>query len=849
MGLQQYWKKRDFNVTQEPRGKVEASGQQLKFFIQKHHARRLHYDFRLELQGTLKSWAVPKGPSLDPHDKRLAVEVEDHPLAYGSFEGDIPAGQYGAGHVMLWDKGTWEAIGDPVQGYKDGSLKFQLHGHKLHGKWALVRMKGRHGHQEKQTNWLLIKEQDDEARNGHEANITETQAESVSHLRDTSVDSHVSKRVVQDRGANVKDISVSANLKKALKSLAKTRMPTAYQPQLATLVTHAPEGEQWLSELKYDGYRALTQIHQGKVKMFSRNGHDWSAKWPALVKALSAVPAGSAWLDGEVVAIQADGSISFQALQNAVRLGKEANLAYFIFDLLYLDGHDVTHLPLRQRKELLQALLDQLTASKDNPLHYSDHMAGHAQEAFNHACLHGLEGIIVKHADSSYQQQRSRDWLKVKCGQRQEFVIGGYTEPAGSRELFGALLLGNYDEKGGLRYAGRVGTGFKQDTLKLVAKHFASLRTEKTAFINPPRGQDARGVHWLKPSLVAEIKFAQWTDEGIVRHASFVGLRSDKPAKEITHEIAQSAEELGRQSIANTSVTKVAGVPLSKPAKVLFAEDGYTKLDIAHHYEMLAQWILPYLKDRPLSIVRCPDGYQHHCFFQKHVTKGNHEHVQSVQLDAAGKQPEYFIANSLPALIELVQLGVLELHAWGACYPKTGLADRLIFDLDPAPDVPWERVTEAALLLRGLFEELKLTSFVKTTGGKGLHVEVPIKPEHPWEVIKAFSHGVAQHIETQIPDRFTSNLSKKKREGRIFIDYLRNGTGATAVAPYSTRAKLGAPVATPLHWQEVGPDIHSNTFTISNIGQRLTQLESDPWQDYLTLQQKLSHKIIKLFTG
>lgn len=849
MGLQQYWKKRDFNVTQEPRGKVEASGQQLKFFIQKHHARRLHYDFRLELQGTLKSWAVPKGPSLDPHDKRLAVEVEDHPLAYGSFEGDIPAGQYGAGHVMLWDKGTWEAIGDPVQGYKDGSLKFQLHGHKLHGKWALVRMKGRHGHQEKQTNWLLIKEQDDEARNGHEANITETQAESVRHLRETSDDSHVSKRVVQDRGANVKDISVSANLKKALKSLAKTRMPIAYQPQLATLVTHAPEGEEWLSELKYDGYRALTQIHQGKVKMFSRNGHDWSAKWPALVKALSAVPAGSAWLDGEVVAIQADGSISFQALQNAVRLGKEANLAYFIFDLLYLDGHDVTHLPLRQRKELLQALLGQLTASKDNPLHYSDHMAGHAQEAFNHACLHGLEGIIVKHADSPYQQQRSRDWLKVKCGQRQEFVIGGYTEPAGSRELFGALLLGNYDEKGGLRYAGRVGTGFKQDTLKLVAKHFASLRTEKTAFINPPRGQDARGVHWLKPSLVAEIKFAQWTDEGIVRHASFVGLRSDKPAKEITHEIAQSAEELGRQSIANTSVTKVAGVPLSKPAKVLFAEDGYTKLDIAHHYEALAQWILPYLKNRPLSIVRCPDGYQHNCFFQKHVTKGSHEHVQSVQLDAAGKQPEYFIANSLPAVIELVQLGVLELHAWGACYPKTGLADRLIFDLDPAPDVPWERVTEAALLLRGLFEELKLTSFVKTTGGKGLHVEVPIKPEHPWEVIKAFSHGVAQHIETQIPDRFTSNLSKKKREGRIFIDYLRNGTGATAVVPYSTRAKLGAPVATPLHWQEVGPDIHSTTFTISNIGQRLTELESDPWQDYLTLQQKLSHKIIKLFTG
>jgi len=849
MGLQQYWKKRDFKVTQEPRGKVEASGKQLWFFIQKHHARRLHYDFRLELQGTLKSWAVPKGPSLDPHDKRLAVEVEDHPLDYGSFEGDIPAGQYGAGHVMLWDKGTWEAIGDPVQGYKNGSLKFQLHGHKLHGKWALVRMKGRPGNQEKQTNWLLIKEQDDEARTGHEADITETQAESVRHLREIADHSHVSKAPVVQA---LNDLGASAAHQKGLKLGAKTRMPTAYQPQLATLVTHAPEGEQWLSELKYDGYRALTQIHQGKVKIFSRNGHDWSTKWPTLVKVLSKVPAESAWLDGEVVAIQADGSISFQALQNAVRLGKEANLAYFIFDLLYLDGRDITQLPLRQRKELLQALLDQLPGEKDtpqtNPLHYNDHMAGHAQEAFKHACLHGLEGIIVKHADSPYQQQRSRDWLKVKCGQRQEFVIAGYTEPAGSRELFGALLLGTYDEKGGLRYAGRVGTGFKQDTLKLVAKHFASLRTEKTAFINPPRGQDARGVHWLKPSLVAEIKFAQWTDEGIVRHASFVGLRSDKPAKNITHERAQAPEELGQQATAPTSSTvKVAGVPLSKPAKVLFAEDGFTKLDIAHHYAEVEQWILPYLQDRPLSVVRCPDGYHHHCFFQKHVTKGSHEYLQSVQLDAAGQQPEYFIASSLPAVIELVQLGVLELHAWGSRYPKTDLADRLIFDLDPAPGIPWERVTEAALLLRGLFEELKLTSFVKTTGGKGLHLEVPIKPEHSWEVVKAFSHGIARHLETQIPDRFTANLSKKKREGRIFIDYLRNSTGATAVVPYSTRAKTGAPVATPLHWDEVGPDIHANTFTIQNIGQRLAQLDADPWHDYLTLKQKLSARVLKLF--
>lgn len=842
MGLQQYWKKRDFNVTQEPRGEVEVSGQQLRFFIQEHHARRLHYDFRLELQGTLKSWAVPKGPSLDPHDKRLAVEVEDHPLTYGHFEGDIPAGQYGAGHVMLWDQGTWEAIGDPVQGYQAGSLKFQLHGHKLQGKWALVRMKPRQGNREKQPNWLLIKEDDDHARHGTEAQITETRPESVSDLGNVS----------DQKSSNKRQSSRKHSLPAAPKT-ATSRMPDTYQPQLATLVAHAPDGDQWLSELKYDGYRALTRIQQGKVNMFTRNGHDWSAKWPTLVKALSAVPAESAWLDGEVVAIQDDGSISFQALQNAMRLGEKANLAYFIFDLLYLNGHELSQQPLHARKALLQSLLAEQAAvdpAQPNPLHYSDHMVGHAQEAFRHACLHGLEGIIVKQADSPYQQQRSRDWLKVKCGQRQEFVIGGYTEPAGSRELFGALLLGTYDEKGMLRYAGRVGTGFKQETLKLVAKHFASLRSEKPAFINPPRGQDARGVHWLKPRLVAEIKFAQWTDEGLVRHASFVGLRSDKPARQITQEIAQEIEQVPEKATRTASAphAAVAGVSLSKPAKVLFTEDGFTKLDIAQHYADVETWILPYLQDRPLSIVRCPDGYQHNCFFQKHVTKGSHQHLKLVQLEADGKQPEYFIANTLPAVIELVQLGVLELHAWGSCYPDIHLADRLIFDLDPAPGVAWERVTEAALLLRGLLEELGLRSFVKTTGGKGLHVEVPIKPEHPWEVVKAFSRGVANHLETQIPDRFTANMSKKKREGRIFVDYLRNSHGATAVAPYSTRAKAGAPVATPLHWEEVGADIHAHTFNIRNIGQRLAQLESDPWQDYLKLKQRLSHKTIKLFT-
>jgi bifunctional non-homologous end joining protein LigD len=882
MGLQQYWKKRDFGITREPRGKVVAPGEQLHFFIQKHHARRLHYDFRLELEGTLKSWAIPKGPSLDPADKRLAVEVEDHPMDYGTFEGDIPHGQYGAGHVMLWDKGTWEAIGDPVDGYKKGSLKFHLHGHKLHGKWALVRMKTQSSSKDDKTNWLLIKEHDDQARTGKAAQITETADDSVSGLPDEHIHSfeHTHHHADAHDDADIKKIKIPPKNR-------STAIPEKFSPQLATLASRVPEGDHWLAELKYDGYRALTKIEKGKVTMLTRNGHDWSAKWPNVAEALSELPADSAWLDGEVVAIGPDGNVSFQLLQNAMRLDKEARLIYFVFDLMYLNGHDLTQLPLLDRKELLHTLLTKQAA--DSPIQFSDHIAGHAAEVLKHACLHGQEGVVVKDANSHYVQYRSADWLKVKCGMRQEFVIAGYTDPAGSREHFGALLLGTYDEEGKLRYAGRVGTGFNANSLKMIAGHFPKLKVTKPAFANPPKGREAHGVHWLKPTLVAEVKFAQWTSEGLARHASFVGLRSDKPAKQITQEAAHAPEEIvdadaeqaeddqqehkkplkksaktsakkmsghsaghalpATSSPAQVGSAQVAGIKLSNPAKILYAEDGYTKMDIARQYANIEQWILPYLQDRPLSIVRCPDGYQKACFFQKHVTQASHRHLRSVQLDPAAQDAEYFIADTLPAIIELVQLGVLELHSWGSRYPVTALADRIIFDLDPAPDVGWDKVTEAALLLRGLLEEVDLQCFVKTTGGKGLHVEVPIRPDYPWDVVKSFSRGVAQYLEQHIPDRFTSSISKKKREGKIFIDYLRNGSGATAIVPYSTRARTSAPVATPLFWEEVGPDIHSNTYNISNIFERLSSQKTDPWKDYLNTKQKLSPKIIKLFSA
>lgn len=878
MGLQKYWKKRDFDITSEPRGEVEAAGKHLRFYIQKHHARRLHYDFRLELDGTLKSWAIPKGPSLDPADKRLAVEVEDHPLAYGTFEGEIPTGQYGAGHVLLWDKGTWEPIGNAAEGYKNGSLKFQLQGHKLQGKWALVRMKSRPADKDDKTNWLLIKEQDDESRTGTKAQITETAAESVSALPD------------------IHDLSAEFNTDKpARKTTAKNissrqvhqPMPETFKPQLATLATHAPEGDQWLAELKYDGYRALTRIEKGKVSMLTRNGHNWSAKWPGLVKAMADLPVDSAWLDGEVVAIGPDGHISFQLLQNAMRLDKEATLVYFVFDLMYLDGYDLTALPLIDRKELLRELLakkDEADEEAQRPIHFSDHVEGHASEVFRQACLLGQEGVVVKDAQAPYVQYRSADWLKVKCGMRQEFVVAGYTDPAGSREHFGALLLGTYDANDGdnkgksqLLYAGRVGTGFDAETLKMIAGQFPKLLTAKTPFVNPPKGKEAIGVHWLKPTLVAEVKFAQWTNDGSVRHASFVGLRNDKPARDVTHETMLAPEHIDKEIPVETRQKKttqdkkavpektasktssltlatsangsrIAGIKLSNPAKILYAEDGYTKADIASYYADIEQWIMPYLQDRPLSIVRCPDGYHKSCFFQKHVADDSDSHLQSIQLDPAGKDAKYFIANNLPAIIELVQLGVLELHSWGSRYPVTSLADRLIFDLDPAPDLAWQKVTEAANLLRGLLKEVDLQCFVKTTGGKGLHIEVPIKADYPWDIVKAFTRGIAQYLEDQIPERFTSSISKKKREGRIFIDYLRNGSGATAIVPYSTRARTGAPVATPLTWDEVGTDIQGDSFNIMNIGKRLSQLKSDPWKEYLKTKQKLSPKLIKLFT-
>lgn len=875
MGLQKYWAKRDFKITPEPRGKVVEPGEQLSYYIQEHHARRLHYDFRLELDGTLKSWAVPKGPSLDPADKRLAVHVEDHPLDYGAFEGEIPEHQYGAGHVKLWDRGVWTPEVDPHEGYRTGNLKFRLDGVKLSGSWALVRM-GKQAEEGKE-NWLLIKEHDEEARSGNEARITELRPESVA---DKSKGLRVWNSNRGEAEAKTKAKSAKASSTAAQKKAAKPElgleeiegarpaaMPDIVSPQLATLAPHAPTGEDWLSEIKFDGYRAVTRIEKGKARMFTRAANDWTDKWTQISDVIKKLPVDQAWLDGEVVAIDESGNISFQALQNMARSGKTARLAYYIFDLIYLNGHDLSDTPLIERKRLLKELLAGMPA---DVIRYSDHIQGGAKQVFEHACMHGLEGIVVKRADAGYQQVRGKSWLKVKCLLRQEFIIGGYTEPAGSREQFGALLVGVYDEKKRLHYAGRVGTGFDAALLKSVYSEMNKREQDKPAFYNPPRGYEAKGVHWLKPKLVAEINFAQWTNSGSIRHASFVGLRNDKPAEEILREKPISESELKQteKQAAEESTTQpkskskadaslpavtgknrsvnVAGVAITHPDKILFPGVGLTKLALAQYYEKVGDWILPHLQQRPLTLVRCPDGGEKECFFQKNVKENIPEQVGRIEVPVDGKST-YMVANTVGAVVGLVQMGVLELHTWGSHEGKLEFPDRMIFDLDPDEGLEWKMVIEAAQLVRALLEDIGLTSFLKTTGGKGLHVVVPLKPEQGWDEVKAFSRAIAEHLAGTLPDRFTANMAKNKRSNRIFIDYLRNGLGATAVAAYSTRARPNAPVSTPIFWEELGPNLKSNTFTVQNIFERLDSLREDPWQDYFKLKQRITDKMLRIF--
>ncbi len=820
MSLVEYKRKRRFAKTPEPAGKL-AGKKGRSFVIQKHQASHLHFDFRLELDGVLKSWAVPKGPSLDPKVKRLAMHVEDHPVAYGSFEGIIPQGEYGGGTVMLWDRGEWEPVGDPEKDYKAGRLKFILHGEKLQGRWMLVRAGG--GKRDERQ-WLLFKERDEWAKIGAKANIVEDAPLSVATNR------------------NLDEIAADADAKP---TTGKSKMPRKIVVQLASLVKQVPPGDEWLHEIKYDGYRMICHWSDGVVRFVTRNHNDWTKRLPALAAAAKNLPATNAILDGEVVALTAEGGTDFQTLQNAFRDSASDELVYYAFDLLHLNGHDLTSQPLEVRKQLLAKLLAEADLAK---IRYSEHVEGHGAEFLKQGCQMHLEGIICKRRDGPYRPGRGYDWLKVKCGKNEEFVIGGYTEPSGSRGGFGAILVGYHNDAGELVYAGKVGTGFDDAALADLQKRFQKLEQDESPFINQKR---AAKTHWLEPALVAQIAFGSRTREGILRHAAFQGLREDKPATDVTQEKAIPLAKVKGKPTPRTKSTAehdpkaetFGDVRLTSPDKLLYAEQGITKLELATYYQSIADWILPHLADRPLVLVRCPEGREQECFYQKHPAVGTPDTLRQIPIREKNKTGKYVLVDDVKGLISLAQISALEIHAWGSREDKLEYPDRLIFDLDPDPEVSWEAVIDGALQVRQFLQDLGLESFVKTTGGKGLHLVLPIERRHDWEEAKAFCKRVSELIVAAAPDRYTANMAKAARHGKIFIDYLRNGRGATAVVPYSTRSRPGAPVSAPLAWDELDARIRSDQFTIRNLADRLKKLKRDPWHEIWRLRQRLAKPI------
>jgi bifunctional non-homologous end joining protein LigD len=625
----------------------------------------------------------------------------------------------------------------------------------------------------------------------------------------------------------------------------KAKLPAFVQPQLATLVDSVPQGDEWLHEIKFDGYRILCRIDNKRAKFLTREAQDWTGRFGALVEAAQGLPIRQAFLDGEVVALEENGKTNFQLLQNSIKQNNTATLVYFVFDLLYLDGWDLSRSPLRERKKILEQILKPKRAKKaPNSLRYSEHWIGQGDELYQESCRKGLEGIISKKADQPYRSGRGRDWLKIKCSKNQEFVIGGFTEPAGSRSGLGALLVGVHDEKGNLLYAGRVGTGFTQQSLKELRSRLNSLERDSAPFINPPKGAEARGVHWVEPRLVGAVAFTEWTTDNLLRHPSFQGLREDKPAKQVTR------ENVSRQKNSPAPVSQgnveIAGIKLTHPDRVLYPDQGITKLELAHYYEQVADWMIPHLKGRPLTLVRCPEGYKKQCFYQRHVTESLRDPIQSIRVKEGRSTVSYVAVDSAAGLMALVQMGVLEIHTWGSRQDRLEQPDRLIFDLDPDPALPWQQIKEAAETLRDRMSGLGFSAFVKTTGGKGLHVVVPITPKQDWEAVKLFTKKVAEDLVREAPQRYTATMSKSKRKGKIYIDYLRNTRTATAVCAFSTRARANAPVSAPVHWNELATDVRGEYFTIRNVPQRLARQRTDPWEGYEKARRPIPDKLIKL---
>ncbi|HEX4283709.1 MAG TPA: DNA ligase D [Terracidiphilus sp.] len=891
--LARYRAMRDFHVTAEPSGTSKEKSRAtpgLPFVVQKHAATRLHYDFRLGWNGVLKSWAVTKGPSFFTGDKRLAVEVEDHPIEYAGFEGTIPKGQYGGGTVMVWDFGDWKPLVDVERGLREGSLKFELHGKKLKGAWALVRMKGRNERPDK-PNWLLIKERDDFAQAESEPAITEVEQNSaVTHRTMDEIaakSDHVWQSVDRDqRRSEPKPKAAPAPvmppepalpaIKKVkrrgheaaqiVKAAPRERLPAFIPPQLAEQSAAAPDQKEWIHEIKLDGYRVQIHVRSSKkngrivreARLFTRKGLDWTHRMPDIARAAETLGVSEAILDGEAVVLNQSGIPDFSALQAAFQEGRNRYISYFAFDLLHLDGHNLRDLTLVDRKQVLSSLL---SGNRDGmPLRMSEHFEGKGSEIFSKACALGAEGIVSKLAEGPYQSGRSSAWRKTKCILEQEFVVIGFTEPSKGGHGIGALLLGYY-EKQKLCYAGRAGTGFTQKTSGDLRSRLNKL-VEKSTRLDKIPADARRGVFWVRPELVAQVAFATWTKDDLVRQAAFKGLREDKPANEVERERAMASGHAKRSAVssgANGSsgiqrkkvIRKDAQVPttslpITHPGKILDPQSGMTKQMLAEYYLAVAERMLPHVADRPLSIVRCPDGIGGQSFFQKHIGMGMPEGVKSVSVPnrKTGKKEEYLTLDSAEGLVGLAQMSVLEIHPWGSRNEDLEKPDRIVFDLDPDEAISWPTLAGSAEELRARLKKLGLTGYLKHTGGKGLHIVLPIEPEHPWPVIKEFAHSVVLKLEKEQPNLYVTKMTKAIRKGRIYLDYLRNEREATSIAPFSPRARSGAPVAVTMAWNELEAKTRP-VYHVADLAQWRTRLSRDPWKKMDLDRQKISTDVLK----
>jgi bifunctional non-homologous end joining protein LigD len=815
--LDEYNQKRNFDKTMEPEGEMVSPGECLRFVIQHHIARNDHYDLRLEWHGALLSWAVPKGPSYNTKDRRLAVQVEDHPLEYRNFEGTIPKGEYGGGVVMLWDEGFWEPNNDVDEGLNEGVLKFTLKGRRLKGKWALIRLKPKAG--DTRDNWLLLKERDE---------YTKT----IDGISDFTTSIRTGRTMEEiERGEDEKIIKNPFN---------------QTDVQLAKLVNTVPAKDGWLYELKYDGYRIIAFLEGNNVRLQTRNGNDYTKQFQEVASSLVDWAAGRAMvLDGEMTVVDSSGKSDFQALQSYLKNQGNKRLTYIVFDLLALDGEDLRGQRLFDRKQTLEALMK--NAPKN--LYYSRHIKGNGKESFAAACEAGMEGIIGKKADSVYSGTRNGDWIKLKCGKRQEFIVGGYTLSDKKIRGVRSLLLGIYEgEK--LVYVGRAGTGFSQADMNMLEEKFSKLIRTSSPFSHQPKTRANEKITWLEPKLVVEIKFAEWTKDNLLRHASYKGIRTDKDPKDIKFEKVDEETQKEEtqypqvQEAENPEITKkqeeivIEGVKISSPNKLIYDTPQITKEDVVRYYANVSERMLPFVNNRILSVVRCPKGVSEACFFKKHPGP-DQKGIATISISSSNGETEiYFYIENKSGIISEVQMGTLEFHTWGSSVNQLEKPDIMVFDLDPDEGIELSRVRQGVRDVRSILSELSLNSYLKTSGGKGYHVVVPLMPSVSWDVFYDFARRVAEVMENKWPDRYTSNVRKAKRKGKVFIDWIRNGRGATSIAPYSLRARKGAKVSMPIEWNEldtVAPD----GVTMADALMRIDK--NNPWKDFFQNKQMLKH--------